>query len=62
MPNALMRMLTTAPLPRRGTLRFRGELEEAVADAEWVQESVPERLEVKRASLARSTPLRPPPR
>ena len=45
-------MLTHTPLPRRGALRFRASIAEAVADAEWVQESVPERLDVKRRVLA----------
>jgi carnitine 3-dehydrogenase len=45
-------MLTAAPLPRRGQLRFRASIAEAVADAEWVQESVPERLDIKQRVLA----------
>ena len=44
-------MLTTAPLPRKGTLRFCSSLAEAVADVDWIQESVPERLELKRGIL-----------
>ena len=36
-------------LPEEGSLRFCATLEEAVADATWVQESVPERLELKHA-------------
>jgi carnitine 3-dehydrogenase len=44
-------MLTAAPLPRRGTLRFRASIADAVSDAQWVQESVPERLEVKQRVL-----------
>lgn len=44
--------LTGAPLPKRGTLTFCGSLAEAVAGAEWVQESVPERLDLKRRVLA----------
>ena len=45
-------LLTSAPLPPRGRLNFCARLDDAVADAEWVQESVPERLDVKRRVLA----------
>lgn len=45
-------MLTRAPLPVKGTLTFSGSLEEAVRGAEWIQESVPERLDLKRSVLA----------
>jgi len=44
-------MLTAAPLPPRGRLCFSKTLEEAVADADWIQESVPERLDLKRGVL-----------
>ncbi|MBB3132851.1 carnitine 3-dehydrogenase [Rhizobium pisi] len=44
-------MLTGAPLPPRGRLRFCKTLEEAVAGADWIQESVPERLDLKRGVL-----------
>ncbi|WFR98962.1 carnitine 3-dehydrogenase [Rhizobium tumorigenes] len=44
-------MLTGAPLPARGQLTFTASLEEAVADADWIQESVPERLDLKRGVL-----------
>lgn len=43
--------LTMAPLPKRGTLTFSPSLAEAVADADWIQESVPERLDLKQAVL-----------
>src|SRR5271166_4160963 len=46
------RLLTNAPLPPRGHLTFCARLADAVADAEWVQESVPERLDLKRRVLA----------
>lgn len=36
-------------LPAEGKLRFAGSLAEAVADARWIQESVPERLDIKHA-------------
>jgi carnitine 3-dehydrogenase len=41
-------MLTMAPLPPKGTLTFCKTLEEAVAGADWIQESVPERVDLKR--------------
>ena len=44
-------MLTMAPLPPKGALTFCGSLPEAVADADWIQESVPERLDLKRGIL-----------
>ncbi|CAH2406803.1 carnitine 3-dehydrogenase [Mesorhizobium ventifaucium] len=46
------KMLTRAPLPVKGTLNFSESLEEAVRGAEWIQESVPERLDLKRSVLA----------
>ncbi|MGV8935642.1 MAG: carnitine 3-dehydrogenase [Allorhizobium sp.] len=44
-------LLTGAPLPKRGKLTFCATLEEAVAGADWIQESVPERLDLKRGVL-----------
>ena len=44
-------MLTGAPLPPRGKLTFRDTLEAVVAGADWIQESVPERLDLKRNVL-----------
>ncbi len=44
-------MLTGAPLPPRGRLTFRDTLEAAVEGADWIQESVPERLDLKRNVL-----------
>jgi len=41
-------MLTMAPLPVKGKLTFCKSLEEAVQGADWIQESVPERVELKR--------------
>lgn len=46
-------MLTQAPLPPRGKLTFCKSLEEAVEGADWIQESVPERLELKRGVLTK---------
>ena len=45
-------LLTNAPLPARGRLTFSPSLRQAVSGAEWVQESVPERLDLKRSVLA----------
>lgn len=44
--------LTPAKLPKEGSLSFSASLAEAVADASLIQESVPERLELKQAVLA----------
>jgi carnitine 3-dehydrogenase len=44
-------MLTMAPLPPKGKLTFCDTLEEAVDGADWIQESVPERLDLKRGVL-----------
>lgn len=43
--------LYDAALPPEGRLRFCASLEEAVAGAQWIQESVPERLELKHRVL-----------
>ena len=40
-------MLTDVPLPKRGKLTFVQSIEEAVEDADLIQESVPERIELK---------------
>lgn len=44
------------PLPKAGQLRWASTIGDAVAGAEWVQESVPERLEVKRRVYAEIGP------
>lgn len=44
-------MLTMAPLPPKGRLTFCASVEEAVAGADWIQESVPERVDLKRNVL-----------
>ena len=46
------RRLTLAPLPAEGSLVFAGSVEEAVDGADFVQESAPERLELKQELLA----------
>jgi carnitine 3-dehydrogenase / betainyl-CoA thioesterase len=43
--------LTASPLPPEGSLRFCDSIEEAVGGVDFVQESVPERLELKRELL-----------
>ncbi|MDR3496391.1 MAG: 3-hydroxyacyl-CoA dehydrogenase NAD-binding domain-containing protein, partial [Ancalomicrobiaceae bacterium] len=45
------RKLTLAPLPAPGRLRFAPSIAEAVADADYIQESVPERLDLKHRVL-----------
>ena len=44
--------LTDAPLPTEGRLHFATSIEKAVEGAGWVQESVPERLAIKHATIA----------
>jgi carnitine 3-dehydrogenase / betainyl-CoA thioesterase len=44
--------LSDAPLPAEGRLSFHDSLSEVVAGAVWIQESVPERLEVKHRVFA----------
>jgi len=44
--------LTDVALPAEGTLTFHGSIAEAVTGAQWIQESVPERLEIKHATFA----------
>lgn len=43
--------LTAVPLPPMGKLTFVKTLEEAVRDADFIQESVPERLDLKRSVI-----------
>ena len=43
--------LTSAPLPKPGRLTFSETLQDAVQGAEFIQESVPERLDLKRGVL-----------
>jgi carnitine 3-dehydrogenase len=49
---AAYRQLTLASLPPEGELRVVGSVDEAVAGAALVQESAPERIELKRSLLA----------
>lgn len=44
--------LTDVALPPEGTLTFHTDMKDAVAQADWIQESVPERLEVKHKVFA----------
>ena len=43
--------LSENALPAEGKLSWAGSVEEAVADAQWIQESVPERLDIKHTVL-----------
>ena len=52
--------LTDAPLPPRGRLTFSPSLEDAVTGAEWAQESVPERLDLKRGVIGEIDAACPP--
>lgn len=45
-------MLYEAQMPARGTVSFHGTIAEAVAGADYIQESVPERLELKQKVYA----------
>jgi carnitine 3-dehydrogenase len=45
-------MLYDVALPAEGTLTFCDTVQEAVATADWIQESVPERLDIKHRVLA----------
>src|SRR5215218_8969688 len=54
-----LRRLTLAPLPAEGTLEFAATLEEAADGAGFVQESGPEREDVKRALLAAASRAAP---
>jgi carnitine 3-dehydrogenase len=49
------RRLTLAPLPAEGTLTLADTVEEAVAGAAFVQESAPEREQLKRSLLAQAS-------
>jgi carnitine 3-dehydrogenase / betainyl-CoA thioesterase len=44
--------LTDVALPEEGEIRFCGTIAEAVAGVDWIQESVPERLEIKHKTFA----------
>ncbi|MDK3073874.1 carnitine 3-dehydrogenase [Sedimentitalea sp. JM2-8] len=44
--------LSDAPLPPEGRLSFHDNIASAVAGAAWIQESVPERLDLKHVTLA----------
>ena len=57
---AAYEQLTLAPLPPEGGLLLVESVEEAVAGAELVQESAPERLDLKRELLAEADRAAPP--
>ena len=44
--------LTDVALPPEGKLTYHATIAEAVTGADWIQESVPERLEIKHATFA----------
>ncbi len=54
------RRLTLAPMPAEGTLTIVDSVEEAVAGVDLVQESAPEREELKRTLLAQASQTAPP--
>jgi carnitine 3-dehydrogenase len=55
-----LRLLVDAPLPAEGTVTVVATPEEAVDAADFVQESAPERLDLKRDLLARASRAAPP--
>jgi len=57
---AAYEQLTLAPLPPEGEVRFVDSIEDAVAGAALVQESAPERVELKRELLAEADRAAPP--
>jgi carnitine 3-dehydrogenase len=52
--------LTMAPLPSEGDVRFVGSVHEAATDVDLVQESAPERLELKQSLLRAAAEAAPP--
>jgi carnitine 3-dehydrogenase len=44
--------LSDVSVPKEGRLRFAASIADAVAGADWIQESVPERLDIKHTILA----------
>ncbi len=54
------RRLTMAPLPSEGTVTFVGSAEAAAKQVDFVQESAPERMELKRALLTAASTVAPP--
>ncbi len=51
--------LTLAPLPNEGTIKFVNTPEDAVIGVDFVQESAPERVELKQELLARASRVAP---
>ncbi len=54
MANALRSLpgLTDVALPAQGTISFHDSIADAVTGADWIQESVPERLDIKHTTFA----------
>jgi carnitine 3-dehydrogenase len=52
--------LADAPLPHEGELTFCAQAADAVRDADWIQESVPEDLSLKHAVIAEAQAAAPP--
>lgn len=51
--------LYDTPMPAEGTLRIESDMAAAVADADWIQESIPERLELKHRVLGELSDIAP---
>ena len=52
-------LLADVAMPQEGTLSFAGTLSDAVSGAQWIQESVPENLDIKRQVLGEIEALCP---
>ena len=52
--------LTFAPLPPKGTLSFTTDLEAMAREADFIQENIPEQLELKQRVLAQASRVAPP--
>ncbi len=57
---AALSRLTLAPLPPEGNLTFTTDLEAMAREVDFIQENIPEQLELKRAVLGRASQAAPP--